>query len=151
MEKYEIINKLGQGTFGTVYLCHHLDTGRQCVMKRMLLRSLSNKERASALQEASVLKRLSHPNIVGYFDTLSTKHKLYLIMQFCDGGDLEQRLQVFPLRLNYGVPHPLPYPHRQSHYHTCTIHHRHNHQPTKSPHRDPRPAMRLRVEGSKAS
>jgi len=92
MEKYDILKKLGQGTYGTVYLCTVKATGRQCVMKRMLLRSLSEKERASAHQEAEVLRQLSHPNIVAYIDALSTRAKLYLIMQYCDGGDLEQYL-----------------------------------------------------------
>eukprot|EP00965_Chrysotila_dentata_P195717 6177143-Pleurochrysis_carterae.AAC.1 len=94
MDRYEIIKKLGAGTYGTVYLCRQTDTGRQCVMKRMVLRSLSDKERDSAHQEAEVLRNLSHPNIVAYVDALSTRSKLYLIMQFCDGGDLEQRLQA---------------------------------------------------------
>ena len=80
MEKYDIIKKLGQGTYGTVYLCTVKATGRQCVMKRMLLRSLSDKERASAHQEAAVLRELSHPNIVAYVDALCTRAKLYLIM-----------------------------------------------------------------------
>ena len=50
MERYEIIKKLGAGTYGTVYLCHQRDTGRQCVMKRMVLRSLNERERKSAHQ-----------------------------------------------------------------------------------------------------
>ena len=94
MEKYDILKKLGQGTYGTVYLCTVKATGRQCVMKRMLLRSLSDKERASAHQEAEVLRQLSHPNIVAYIDALSTRVKLYLIMQYCDGGDLEQKINA---------------------------------------------------------
>ena len=70
MDRYEIIRKLGQGTYGSVYLCLQRDTGRQCVMKRMVLRSLSDKERQSAVQEAEVLRQLSHPNIVAYVDAL---------------------------------------------------------------------------------
>ena len=92
MQNYEIIRKLGQGSYGSVYLARQRDSGRQCVMKRMVLRSLNSKERESAFQEARVLRDLSHPNIVAYIDTQATASKLYLFMQFCDGGDLEQRL-----------------------------------------------------------
>lgn len=92
MDKYSILRKLGQGTYGSVYLCEQKDTGRQCVMKRMLLRNLSEKERHSALQEAQLLESLNHPNIVAYVDTVCTRSKLYLLMQYCDGGDLERKL-----------------------------------------------------------
>ena len=92
MENYEIIKKLGQGTYGSVYLCSQKASGRQCVMKRMLLRALNDKERASARQEAELLQELSHPNIVAYIDTVETRSKLFLFMQFCDAGDLEQHL-----------------------------------------------------------
>ena len=83
MEKYILMNKLGQGTYGSVYLAEEKGTGRQCVMKRMLLRNLSEKERRSALQEAELLKSLNHPNIVAYIDTVQTRAKLYLLMQYC--------------------------------------------------------------------
>ena len=92
MQNYEIIRKLGQGSYGSVYLARQRDSGRQCVMKRMVLRQLNEKERQSAFQEARILRELSHPNIVAYIDTQATASKLYLFMQFCDGGDLEQRL-----------------------------------------------------------
>ena len=97
MQNYEIIRKLGQGSYGSVYLARQRDSGRQCVMKRMVLRSLNSKERESAFQEARVLRDLSHPNIVAYIDTQATASKLYLFMQFCDGGDL--RMSKAPLSL----------------------------------------------------
>ena len=84
------MRKLGQGTYGTVYLCRQISSGKQCVMKRMLLSTLNSKERQSAFQEAQLLQQLSHPNVVGYMDTLASKTKLYLFMQYCDGGDLER-------------------------------------------------------------
>ena len=54
-------------------------------MKRMILRSLSEKERQSAVQEAEVLRQLSHPNIVAYVDALCTRAKLY-IRQNCEAN-----------------------------------------------------------------
>lgn len=86
------VRKLGQGTYGTVYLSRHVPTGKLCVMKRMLLSTLNAKERQSAFQEAQLLRQLDHPNIVAYLDMLASKTKLYLFMQFCDGGDLEGRI-----------------------------------------------------------
>ena len=61
MDNYETIRKLGQGTYGSVFLCRQKSSGRQCVMKRMQLNSLNDKERHAALQEAQLLQQLKHP------------------------------------------------------------------------------------------
>ena len=92
MDQYATVRKLGAGTYGSVFLCRSKATGRQCVMKRMQLSTLNSKERRSALQEANLLKQLDHPNVVGYVDMYATRSKLFIYMQYCDGGDLEQRL-----------------------------------------------------------
>ena len=86
MDKYETIRKLGQGTYGSVFLCRQKASGKQCVMKRLQLNALNDKERRAALQEANLLKRLDHPNIVAYVDMLSTRSKLFIFMNYCDGG-----------------------------------------------------------------
>ena len=85
-------SQLGQGTYGSVFLCRQKSSGRQCVIKRMQLNSLNYKERHAALQEAQLLQQLKHPNVVAYVDMHATRSKLFLFMQYCDGGDLEQRL-----------------------------------------------------------
>ena len=92
LDGYETIKKLGQGTYGLVFLCREKLSGKQCVMKRMQLGTLSERERRSALQEAQLLRELQHPNIVAYVNMHVTRSKLFLMMQYCDGGDLEQRL-----------------------------------------------------------
>ena len=63
-------------------------------MKRMQLSTLNDKERRAALQEAQLLQQLAHPNVVAYVDMYATRSKLFLFMQYCDGGDLEQRLNA---------------------------------------------------------
>jgi serine/threonine protein kinase len=117
MDNYETIRKLGQGTCaahhrpcpraavgsralsplpadGSVFLTRQKSSGRQCVMKRMQLSTLNEKERRAALQEAQLLQQLTHPNVVAYVDMHATRSKLFLFMQYCDGGDLEQRINA---------------------------------------------------------
>ena len=52
MERYEMVKKLGQGTYGSVFLCVQRDTGRQCVMKRM---ALSARQHQVLAEESAVL------------------------------------------------------------------------------------------------
>ena len=51
-ERYEMVKKLGQGTYGSVFLCVQRDTGRQCVMKRM---ALSARQHQVLAEESAVL------------------------------------------------------------------------------------------------
>ena len=54
----------------------------------------SKRERTAAEQEAKLLSRLRHPNIVSYKDSFESEDGyLYIVMGFCDGGDLYCRLK----------------------------------------------------------
>ena len=62
-------------------------------MKRMDLSRFSSKERAGAFQEADLLSQLSHPNIVKLREwfTSATGDKLFIVMSYCEFGDLHHR------------------------------------------------------------
>ena len=63
-------------------------------MKKLDLRTASIKERRGAEQEAKLLSRLKHPNIVAYKDSFeSTEGFLYIAMGYCEAGDLYGRLK----------------------------------------------------------
>lgn len=63
-------------------------------MKKMDLRTASKKERLAAEQEAKLLSNLKHPNIVAYKDSFEVADGfLYIVMGYCEGGDLYSRLK----------------------------------------------------------
>ena len=60
----------------------------------MNLGKASKRERKSAEQEAKLLSKLKHPNIVSYKDSFETDSGfLFIAMQYCEGGDLYARLK----------------------------------------------------------
>ena len=64
------------------------------MLKRVDLRCANEKERQAAEQEAQLLSRLKHPNIVAYKESFNTADGfLCITMGFCEGGDLYHRLQ----------------------------------------------------------
>ncbi|KAI5093642.1 serine/threonine-protein kinase Nek4 [Silurus meridionalis] len=66
----------------------------QYVIKKLNLRTSSKRERRAAEQEAQLLSQLKHPNIVTYRESWEGKdHQLYIVMGFCEGGDLYHRLK----------------------------------------------------------
>ncbi|NXO36540.1 NEK4 kinase, partial [Locustella ochotensis] len=66
----------------------------QYVIKKLNLRSASSRERRAAEQEAQLLSQLRHPNIVTYRESWQGDDgHLYIVMGFCEGGDLYHKLK----------------------------------------------------------
>ncbi|XP_049719244.1 serine/threonine-protein kinase Nek4 isoform X4 [Elephas maximus indicus] len=67
---------------------------RQYVIKKLNLRNASSRERRAAEQEAQLLSQLKHPNIVTYKESWEGGDGLlYIVMGFCEGGDLYRKLK----------------------------------------------------------
>lgn len=64
-------------------------------MKIVRLQGIPKKERESVRSELALLKKLKHPNIVGYEEAFAVKNGTYLaiVMNYCDSGDLAGRLK----------------------------------------------------------
>jgi len=88
---YVILNRLGGGSFGTVYRGQHRKTN-QVVAVKQVLRGKDVPKQESLSTEISILKQLPHhPNVMRLHDTVSvTNDALYLMLEYCPGGDLAQ-------------------------------------------------------------
>lgn len=72
----------------------HRRDGKQYVIKKLNLRNASSRERRAAEQEAQLLSQLKHPNIVTYKESWEGGDGLlYIVMGFCEGGDLYRKLK----------------------------------------------------------
>jgi len=79
--KYEIIDKIGEGNYGTVFLARHQELGRDVAIKVLS----GSKECLSDLQrEAWVQGRLSHPNIISVHDFIVANGKGHLVMEYVE-------------------------------------------------------------------
>ncbi|XP_060089217.1 serine/threonine-protein kinase Nek5-like isoform X2 [Heteronotia binoei] len=93
MDKYEIVEKIGEGAFGKVFLARGKEDTQQCVIKEVNLMKMLRKEKESSQKEVALLARMKHPNIVAFYSSLQEKNKLYIIMEYCDGGDLMKKIK----------------------------------------------------------
>ena len=71
MDRYEVKRKIGQDSFGNVYLTIHRKTRRTLVLKEIKVSRMTTKERSDVAREVELLSKLSHPNIVQYVDSFS--------------------------------------------------------------------------------
>ncbi|KAM5231111.1 serine/threonine-protein kinase Nek4-like isoform 2-T2 [Hipposideros larvatus] len=91
---YCYLRVVGRGSYGEVTLVRHQRDGRQYVIKKLNLRNASSRERRAAEQEAQLLSQLKHPNIVTYKESWEGGDGLlYIVMGFCEGGDLYRKLK----------------------------------------------------------
>ena len=85
---------MGQGGFGRVYLAHDDDLDRPVAIKVPNPERIAHPEDAEAyLNEARILARLDHPNIVPVFDVGRTEDGLcFVVSKLIEGSDLAVRL-----------------------------------------------------------
>ncbi|XP_041638776.1 serine/threonine-protein kinase Nek4 isoform X2 [Cheilinus undulatus] len=94
MNNYIFIRVVGKGSYGEVNLVKHKTDRKQYVIKKLNLTTSSKRERRAAEQEAQLLSQLRHPNIVTYRESWEGDDcQLYIVMGFCEGGDLYHRLK----------------------------------------------------------
>ena len=87
---YLLNEELGSGGFGKVVLGIHIPTGEKVAIKIMdkeqILSDEMNKVRV--LNEISILKKVRHNNIVKLYEVMETPQKIYLVMEYCDSGEM---------------------------------------------------------------
>ncbi|XP_045408480.1 serine/threonine-protein kinase Nek1 isoform X2 [Lemur catta] len=94
MEKYVRLQKIGEGSFGKAVLVKSTEDGRQYVIKEINISRMSSKEREESRREVAVLANMKHPNIVQYKESFEENGSLYIVMDYCEGGDLFKRINA---------------------------------------------------------
>ncbi|NWV04925.1 NEK4 kinase, partial [Ptilonorhynchus violaceus] len=91
---YCFLRAVGKGSYGEVSLARHRQDRKQYVIKKLNLKNAASRERRAAEQEAQLLSQLRHPNIVTYRESWQGDDgHLYIVMGFCEGGDLYHKLK----------------------------------------------------------
>nr|XP_033699698.1 serine/threonine-protein kinase Nek5 isoform X4 [Tursiops truncatus] len=122
MDKYDVIKAIGEGAFGKAYLAKGKSDSKHCVIKEINFEKMPIQEKEASEKEVILLAKMKHPNIVTFFSsfqdwsknlqvlsvpslmkasplfsTASTQHlennRLFIVMEYCDGGDLMKRIK----------------------------------------------------------
>lgn len=64
MDKYDKIEKVGEGTYGVVYKARDRENGKIVALKKIRLETEDEGVPSTAIREISLLKELKHPNVV---------------------------------------------------------------------------------------
>ncbi|NXD09879.1 NEK3 kinase, partial [Nothocercus nigrocapillus] len=92
MEEYEVLKVLGEGSFGRALLVHHASSNQKYAMKEIRL-PVSSSNIENSRKEAVLLAKMKHPNIVAFKESFEADGHLYIVMEYCDDGDLMQKIK----------------------------------------------------------
>lgn len=85
---YIIVSEIGKGSFATVYKGHHETEPGTFALKAVKRDKLSAKLFDNLQSEILILKSLSHRHITRLWDIVRAEEYIYLVMEYCAGGDL---------------------------------------------------------------
>ena len=87
-DKYEVRQKIGKGKFGLVKCGINKETKQQVAIKIMAKKNMDKSDLELAKVEIDILKIGQHPNIIKLYDIYENENYIYIIMEYCSGGDL---------------------------------------------------------------
>ncbi|XP_021562236.1 serine/threonine-protein kinase Nek11 [Carlito syrichta] len=96
--RYMLQQKLGSGSFGTVYLVSDKTAkhGEELkVLKEISVGELNPNETVQANLEAQLLSKLDHPAIVKFHASFVEQDNFCIITEYCEGRDLDYKIQEY--------------------------------------------------------
>ncbi len=119
--KYRIKSELGRGGMGAVYLAEQMGLGREVAIKELIPSAAADPTALMRfMQEAQVMARTSHPNLVQVHDLEQIGEANYIVLEFVRGKSLRDWVNQGPIPMPqtfavmHGVLQALDYAHRHS-------------------------------------
>jgi serine/threonine protein kinase len=89
-ETFQILEKLGQGTYGSVFKVLHRQSGK--IVAAKILSAQSDLE--SLKKEIQMLKDCDSPYIIGYYGSYVKNNSVWIILEYCDSGSVQDIMRV---------------------------------------------------------
>ncbi|GJP54833.1 hypothetical protein CLOM_g13862 [Closterium sp. NIES-68] len=92
-DDYVLEKQIGSGSFSVVWRGRRRSTGDAVAIKEIPTERLSSKLHESLESEIAILRRARHPNIVHLLDIVKTSSRMFLVLEYCAGGDLSHHIR----------------------------------------------------------
>ena len=97
VDNYILEKSIGEGAFGEVFITKVAGDDKTIYATKKLDRPTIDQSEAKKYleNEIKILRYLNHPNIVKYKDLKKSKNHYFVIMEYCNGGELKKALQKY--------------------------------------------------------
>ena len=92
---YKIIDRLGNGAYGTVYKILDTNDNKTYALKKIELDNEIEKNISIIENESNILKSVDNPNIIKFYDCFREKNSFYILMEFCEYKDLNSFINKY--------------------------------------------------------
>ncbi|KAH8957803.1 hypothetical protein BDL97_07G109800 [Sphagnum fallax] len=93
---YVVTEQIGAGAFAVVWKAHHKQQLEfHVAIKEIITERLNKKLQESLRSEIAILRRTDHPNIIRLHDIVEAPNRIYLVLEYCAGGDLAAYIQRY--------------------------------------------------------
>ena len=93
---YEVITKIGEGSYGKIYKVKNKQSGDIRAMKQIMKSKIPNIEKFQ--NEIKILTMVDHPNIVRLFEVIEDDKYFNLLQELCTGGELLKKMQTTQMK-----------------------------------------------------
>ncbi|XP_054720184.1 probable serine/threonine-protein kinase nek3 [Uloborus diversus] len=88
-QRFDVMRKLGQGTYGKVQLAINRETGQEVAVKTIKKAKVeTEKDLVRIRREIQIMSSIQHPHIIHIYEVFENKDKIVLVMQYARGGEL---------------------------------------------------------------
>ncbi|CAG2163353.1 unnamed protein product [Oppiella nova] len=88
-QRFEVIRKLGQGTYGKVQLAINKQTGQEVAIKTIKKSKVeSDQDLIRIRREIQIMSSIQHPHIIHIYEVFENRDKIVLVMQYASGGEV---------------------------------------------------------------
>ena len=91
--KYKILSRLGDGSYGTVYLAMNIITKAKVAMKKIKKVKENEVDDLEIKNEIDILKKLDHPSVVKILEFYTTDDAYYIVTDYCQYGELYNQIK----------------------------------------------------------
>ena len=92
-QDYQILVKLGQGSFGQVFKVKNNYNNCIRALKQINKSFINNLDDGEVGKEIAILKKLNHPHIMKLYEYYTNEENLFLISEICEEGDLQKKIK----------------------------------------------------------
>ena len=92
-DKFARVHFIARGAFGEAWKVKSRQTGEEFIMKEIIIRDHSQRDRERGENEIEILRNCYNDHVVRYVDNFLEKEKFLIIMEFCECGDLDRYIK----------------------------------------------------------